>query len=309
MNNSAVQPGSECTRIEVVVSEFSKGEISVKLRRDNTILVHALHLDQYAADNFFRKELVKTFQIPAGADIDKIRSIIRQTGVLTIDIPMLRDQDAIRRSREQLLDTFNPKPTKQSTGTDQKWSLNNAYSYNRSASQGHVEDVSTLTNKNNRDDYPTKIIRKSESAIDVGDSHYETNNAHVQTDLNSNTYDRHISQQQNPYEDTTPFNIADFLQSKFSPTFTPNGKKLILKLNTRGYDAQDLSVKLFDNTLLVQGRKSNEKDISNNNTMYDAQKSFTQSIRLPNGVDTRRVASRVTQDNYLLIEVPLTRRM
>ena len=99
-------PLSETTRIEVNVSEFARGEIAVKLRRDNTLLVHALHLDQFAADNFFRKELVKTFPIPPGADIDKIRSIIRNNGILTIDIPMLRDNDATRRSHEELLKTY-----------------------------------------------------------------------------------------------------------------------------------------------------------------------------------------------------------
>ncbi|CAF3286689.1 unnamed protein product, partial [Rotaria sp. Silwood2] len=111
--SSPTSSSSEATRIEVNVSEFSRGEISIKLRRNNTLLVHALHLDQFATDNFFRKELVKTFPLPIGADVDKIHSVIRNTGILTIDIPMLRDHDALRRSHEALLQSMDNQPLRQ----------------------------------------------------------------------------------------------------------------------------------------------------------------------------------------------------
>jgi len=196
-------PLSETTRIEVNVSEFARGEIAVKLRRDNTLLVHALHLDQFAADNFFRKELVKTFPIPPGADIDKIRSIIRNNGILTIDIPMLRDNDATRRSHEQLLKTIDqPK--------------NN---YNRSHSHADVQQQTRSG--------PSTMPKRTSSLADID---------------------------HRPYCSTT-FNIADFLQSKFHPQFTPNGKKLTLKVDTRGYEPDELTVRLVDDNLLVQGKK------------------------------------------------------
>ncbi|CAF1665867.1 unnamed protein product, partial [Didymodactylos carnosus] len=137
------------------------------------------------------------------------------------------------------------------------------------------------------------------------------NNVHHQTDRHSNTSARRFQQNQNShhYKDSKLFNIAEFLQSKFSPTFTPNGKTLILKLDVKGYDVPDLSLKLFDNTLSVQGQKCNGKDSTNNNQVYDAQKGFSQSIKLPDGIDTNRIVSHVSQDNYLIIEIPLVRRM
>jgi hypothetical protein len=188
---------SETTRIEVDVSEFTRGEISVKLRRDNTLLVHALHLDQFASDNFFRKELVKTFPLPAGADADKIRSVIRNSGILTIDIPMLRDNDAIRRSHEELLKTID-QPLK-STKTD----------YNRSASHADV----TKSNQQPTRPPPLTVPKRTSS---LGDIEYRQT---PQTPLK--------------------FNIADFLQSQFRPTFAHNGKKLILKVDTRGYEPDE----------------------------------------------------------------------
>ena len=55
---------------------------------------------------------------------------------------------------------------------------------------------------------------------------------------------------------TSSFNIADFLQSKFHPDiYTPNGKKLTLKVDTRGYEPKELTVRLLDDNLLVQGTK------------------------------------------------------
>lgn len=80
------------TRIEIDVSEFKRGEISLKLRRDNSLIVHALHLDQRTPENFFRKELFKTFPLPSDAEFEKIRSVIRQDGVLTIDVPTKAEQ-------------------------------------------------------------------------------------------------------------------------------------------------------------------------------------------------------------------------
>jgi len=238
-------PLSETTRIEVNVSEFARGEIAVKLRRDNTLLVHALHLDQFAADNFFRKELVKTFPIPPGADIDKIRSIIRNNGILTIDIPMLRDNDATRRSHEELLKTIDQPKT----------------DYNRSRSHADV------TNSNHQ----SRLPKRTGSLVDMDHRQF-----------NSST-----------------FNIADFLQSKFHPTFTPNGKKLTLKVDTRGYEPDELTVRLLDDNLLVQGRKKSSSNKKTDN------KQFSQSIRLPHGIDKYNVTSQVMEDGMLFIEIPL----
>jgi len=249
---------SETTRIEVDVTEFARGEISVKLRRDNTLLVHALHLDQFAVDNFFRKELVKTFPLPAGADADKIRSIIRNTGILTIDIPMLRDNDAIRRSHEELLKTID-QPLK-STKTD----------YNRSAS--HVD----VTNSNHQTTRPPPLtVPKRTSSL--GDIEYRQDS-----------------------QVPSKFNIADFLQSQFRPTFAQNGKKLILKVDTRGYEPDELTVRLLDNNLLVQGKKK-----SSSTTKKHDNKQFRQSIRLPDGIDKYNVTSQVTEDGVLVIDAPL----
>jgi HSP20 family molecular chaperone IbpA len=251
-------PSSETTRIEVNVSEFSRGEIAVKLRRDNTLLVHALHLDQFAADNFFRKELVKTFPIPSGADVDKIRSVIRNTGILTIDIPMLRDNDAIRRSHEELLKTID-QPSKQQQTV-----------YRRSSSQTDV------VNSNHQQTRPPPLTVPKRTGS-LGDIEY-----------------RQYSQ------NSSKFNIADFLQSTFQPSFTPNGKKLILKVDTRGYEPDELTVRLVDNTLLVQGRK---KSLLISRKAEDKQ--FSQSIRLPDGIDKYNVTSKVTEDGVLVIDVPL----
>jgi HSP20 family molecular chaperone IbpA len=238
-------PLSETTRIEVNVSEFARGEIAVKLRRDNTLLVHALHLDQFAADNFFRKELVKTFPIPPGADIDKIRSIIRNNGILTIDIPMLRDNDATRRSHEELLKTIDQPKT----------------DYSRSRSHANV------TNNNHQSTLP----KRTGSLVDM--EHRQFN--------------------------SSSFNIADFLQSKFHPTFTPNGKKLTLKVDTRGYEPDELTVRLLDDNLLVQGKKKSSSNKKTDN------KQFNQSIRLPDGINKYNVTSQVMDDGMLFIEIPL----
>jgi HSP20 family molecular chaperone IbpA len=238
-------PLSETTRIEVNVSEFARGEIAVKLRRDNTLLVHALHLDQFAADNFFRKELVKTFPIPPGADIDKIRSIIRNNGILTIDIPMLRDNDATRRSHEELLKTIDQPKT----------------DYSRSRSHANV------TNNNHQSTLP----KRTGSLVDM--EHRQFN--------------------------SSSFNIADFLQSKFHPTFTPNGKKLTLKVDTRGYEPDELTVRLLDDNLLVQGKKKSSSNKKTDN------KQFSQSIRLPDGINKYNVTSQVMDDGMLFIEIPL----
>jgi HSP20 family molecular chaperone IbpA len=246
---------SESTRIEVNVSEFARGEIAVKLRRDNTLLVHALHLDQFAADNFFRKELVKTFPLPLGANVDKIRSIIRNTGVLIIDIPMLRDNDAIRRSHEELLKTID-QPLKQSIND-----------YNRSASHADV--------KNTRPP-PLSVPKRTGS---LGDIEHRP--------LNSQT--------------SSQFNIADFLQSKFRPTFAPNGQKLILKVDTRGYEPDELTVRLLDNNLLVQGKKKSLSPTKNHEN-----KQFSQSIRLPDGIDKYNVTSQILDDGMLVVDVPLS---
>ncbi|UJR31681.1 hypothetical protein I4U23_019162 [Adineta vaga] len=250
---------SETTRIEVDVSEFSRGEIAVKLRRDNTLLVHALHLDQFAADNFFRKELVKTFPLPIGADADKIRSVIRNTGILTIDIPMLRDNDAIRRSHEELLKAID-QPTKP-IKTD----------YNRSASHADVLN----SNYQSTRPRPSTVPKRTSS---LGDIEYRQ-----KTKLS-----------------TTPFNMADFLQSHFRPTFAPNGKKLILKVDTRGYEPDELTVRLLDNNLLVQGRKK-----PSSGTKKQDSKHFSQSIRLPDGIDKYNVTSQVMEDGVLVIDAPL----
>ena len=243
---------SETTRIEVNVSEFTRGEISVKLRRDKTLLVHALHLDQFAVDNFFRKELVKTFPLPAGADIDKIRSIIRNTGILTIDIPMLRDKDAIRRSHEELLKTID-QPSKQPQTI-----------YNRSSS---YTDVSNSNHQINGSP-PSLIVPKRTGSL--GDLEYDQ------------------------YFQTSPkFNLADSFQST-------NEKILILKIDTRGYEADELTVRLVDNHLLVQGRKKSLLRTKKNDMQQ-----FSQSIRLPNGIDKYNVTSQVRDDGILVIDVPL----
>jgi HSP20 family molecular chaperone IbpA len=247
-------PLSETTRIEVNVSEFARGEIAVKLRRDNTLLVHALHLDQFAADNFFRKELVKTFPIPPGADIDKIRSIIRNNGILTIDIPMLRDNDATRRSHEELLRNIDqPKDNRKND-------------YNRSHSHADV------TNHNYQTTRPGSAVPKRTGSL---------------ADMDHRQYN------------STSFNIADFLQSEFHPIFTPNGKKLTLKVDTRGYEPDELTVRLLDDNLLVQGRKKSSSNKKNDN------KQFSQSIRLPHGIDKYNVTSQVMEDGMLFIEIPL----
>ena len=248
-------PLSEMTRIEVNVSEFARGEIAVKLRRDNTLLVHALHLDQFAVDNFFRKELVKTFPIPPGADIDKIRSIIRNNGILTIDIPMLRDNDATRRSHEELLRTIDQPKT------------NRKNEYNRSHSHADVTDFHQSTRTG-----PATVNKRAGSLMDIDQRHYPTSSS---------------------------FNIADFLQSKFHPTFTANGKKLTLKVDTRGYEPDELTVRLLDDNLLVQGKKK-----SSTNKKSDT-KQFSQSIRLPDGIDKYNVTSQVIDDGMLVIEIPL----
>ncbi|CAF1550827.1 unnamed protein product [Adineta steineri] len=247
-------PLSETTRIEVNVSEFARGEIAVKLRRDNTLLVHALHLDQFAADNFFRKELVKTFPIPPGADIDKIRSIIRNNGILTIDIPMLRDNDATRRSHEELLRAID-QPKKQSKND-----------YMRSISQANVTD----NNQQSLRQEPATVHKRTGSLVDMDHRQY-----------------------------STTFNIADFLQSKFHPSFSPNRKKLTLKVDTRGYEPDELTVRLLDDNLLVQGRKK-----SSSSKKSDS-KQFSQSIRLPDGIDKYNVTSQVMDDGMLFIEIPL----
>ena len=247
-------PLSEATRIEVNVSEFARGEVAIKLRRDNTLLVHALHLDQFAVDNFFRKELVKTFTIPPGADIDRIRSIIRNNGILTIDIPMLRDDDATRRSHEELLKSIDqPKHDHPSD-------------YNRSVSQTNVAPANNYSTRIGS----TTMPKRNGSPLDTD-------------------YHQHSSL----------FNIADFLQSKFHPAFTPNGKKLTLRVDTRRYDPDELTVRLLDDNLLVQGRKKTSSAKTNDN------KQFHESIRLPNGIDRYNVTSQVTDDGMLVIEVPL----
>jgi HSP20 family molecular chaperone IbpA len=260
-NLSSSSSSSEATRIEVNVSEFSRGEISVKLRRDNTLLVHALHLDQFAADNFFRKELVKTFPLPAGADVDKIRSVIRNTGILTIDIPMLRDKDAIRRSHEELLKTID-QPIKQ-----QQQQQKNDYS--RSTSHTNVPNFNHQTTRS----WPSTVPKRTSSLSDIEYRHYPSN--------------------------TLSFNIAEFLQSTFHPTFEPNGKKLILKVDTRGYEPDELIVRLLDNNLLVQGKN---KSLS---TKKNQSKQFSQSIRLPDGIDKYNVTSQVMEDGVLVIDIPL----
>jgi HSP20 family molecular chaperone IbpA len=248
-------PLSESTRIEVNVSEFARGEIAVKLRRDNTLLVHALHLDQFAADNFFRKELVKTFPIPPGADVDKIRSIIRNNGILTIDIPMLRDNDATRRSHEELLKTIDqPKNYRK-------------HDYGRSASHANVMEYNNTSAR----PPPSSVPKRTGSLANMDHKQYST----------------------------STFNIADFLQSKFNPTFTPNGKKLTLKVDTRGYEADELTVRLLDDNLLVQGRKKSSS------TKKTDTKQFSQSIRLPDGIDKYNVTSQVMDDGMLFIEIPL----
>jgi len=248
-NISSSASTSETTRIEVNVSEFHRGEVSVKLRRDNTLLVHALHLDQYAVDNFYRKELVKTFPLPAGADIDKIRSVIRSTGILSIDIPMLRDKDATRRSHEQLLQSIE-----QPSNTD----------YHRSNS------AANMSNERPSSSTTTTLPKRADSL----------------SNLQSNS---------------SRFNIADFLQSStFHPTISPNGKKLILKVDTRGYEPDELTVRLFDSDLLVQGRKKSLAP-----SKRDDFKQFTQNIRLPNGIDKYNVTSQVMDDGILVIDVPL----
>jgi len=249
-------PLSETTRIEVNVSEFARGEIAVKLRRDNTLLVHALHLDQFAADNFFRKELVKTFPIPPGAEIDKIRSVIRNNGILTIDIPMLRDKDAIRRSHEELLKTIDQPKT------------NHKSDYSRSHSHADVTDNNYQSTRAG----PSTVPKRAGSLIDI-DHHHQYS--------------------------SPSFNIADFLQSEFSPTFTSNGKKLTLKVDTRGYEPKELTVRLLDDNLLVQGRKQSTSD-----KKIDP-KQFSQSIRLPDGIDKYHVKSQIMDDGMLLIEIPL----
>lgn len=249
-------PLSETTRIEVNVSEFARGEIAVKLRRDNTLLVHALHLDQFAADNFFRKELVKTFPIPPGADIDRIRSIIRNNGLLTIDIPMLRDQDATRRSHEELLKNIDqPKNQRKSE-------------YNRSHSQADVLNY----NQQSLRPGPATVPKRAGSLVDIDPRQHHS---------------------------TSSFNIADFLQSKFHPTFTPNGKKLTLKVDTRGYEPKELTVRLLDDNLLVQGKKQSSSTNKNDS------KQFSQSIRLPDGIDKLNITSQVVEDGMLFIEIPL----
>ena len=254
---------SESTRIEVDVSEFSRGEISVKLRRDNTLLVHALHLDQFATDNFFRKELVKTFAVPPGADVDKIHSVIRNNGILTIDIPMLRDNDATRRSHEQLLKTID-QPIKQQQQQQEKIDPNHLTPHNDS------KNVNQQTIRS----WPLTVPKRTASLDNI----------------EYNQYSRNL----------TEFNIADFLQSQFYPTFTPNGKKLILKVDTRGYEADELTVRLLDNDLLVQGRQK-----SSQTTKKNELKQFSQSIRLPDGIDKYNVTSQVMEDGVLVIDIPL----
>ncbi|CAF1357809.1 unnamed protein product [Rotaria sp. Silwood1] len=247
-------PLSETTRIEVNVSEFARGEVAVKLRHDNTLLVHALHLDQFAVDNFFRKELVKTFPIPPGADIDKIRSIIRNNGILTIDIPMLRDNDALRRSHEELLKTIDQPKTLHKND------------YDHSASHADVTEY----NKQLIRQGPITVPKRAGSLMDMDCCRY-----------------------------SSPFNIADFIQSKFHPMFTANGKKLTLKVDTRGYEPDELTVRLLDDNLLVQGRKKTSSIKHNEN------KQLNESIRLPYGINRYNVTSQVIDDGMLLIEIPL----
>ena len=257
-------PLSETTRIEVNVCEFARGEIAVKLRRDNTLLVHALHLDQFAADNFFRKELVKTFPIPPGADVDKIRSVIRNTGVLTIDIPMLRDNDAIRRSHEELLRTIDePRKVRDNE-------------YNRSSSHADVRNHGDANQPTNRR-VPSSVPKRAGSLADI----------------------------EHRAPPPSIFNIADFLQSRFHPIFAPNGKKLNLKVDTRGFEPDELTVRLLDDNLLVQGRKKAPATTTTTTTKKQDDKQLNESIRLPDGIDRFNVTSQVMEDGMLFIEIPL----
>ncbi|CAF5131173.1 unnamed protein product, partial [Rotaria sp. Silwood1] len=98
---------------------------------------------------------------------------------------------------------------------------------------------------------------------------------------------------------SSPFNIADFIQSKFHPMFTANGKKLTLKVDTRGYEPDELTVRLLDDNLLVQGRKKTSSIKHNEN------KQLNESIRLPYGINRYNVTSQVIDDGMLLIEIPL----
>lgn len=253
MQKSSSSSSSETTRIELNVSEFSRGEISIKLRRDNTLVVHGLHLDQFAKDSYFRKELVKTFSLPPGADVDKIRSVIRNTGILTIDIPVSSDRNPLKQSQEEIL-----KDTTE------------CIKANRSMSHGDVLKANTETTRPS----PLTVPKRTGSLGDIEFRHYHQN--------------------------SSKFNIADFLQSDFHPKFTPNGKKIILKVDTRGYEPDELSVRLVDNTLLVQGRRKFLLRSKKNEN-----KQFSQSIRLPDGVDKYNVTSQVMDNGMLVIDIPL----
>ena len=220
------------------------------------------------ADNFFRKELVKTFPIPPGADVDKIRSIIRNTGVLTIDIPMLRDNDAIRRSHEELLRTIDEPTRYRKT------------EYNRSSSHADVRNHEDLTQPAGRR-IPSSVPKRAGSVADI--EHRQPASA---------------------------FNIADFLQSRFHPIFASNGKKLNLKVDTRGFDPDELTVRLLDDNLLVQGRKkapltSTTTTPTTATTKKQDDKQLNESIRLPDGIDKFNVTSQVMEDGMLFIEIPL----
>ncbi|CAF1447065.1 unnamed protein product [Rotaria sordida] len=72
-----------------------------------------------------------------------------------------------------------------------------------------------------------------------------------------------------------------------------------LKVDTRGYEPDELTVRLLDDNLLVQGRKKSSSSKSTDS------KQFGQSIRLPDGIDKYNVTAQVMDDGMLFIEIPL----
>ncbi|KAL7675436.1 hypothetical protein ACOME3_001696 [Neoechinorhynchus agilis] len=98
--------------------------------------------------------------------------------------------------------------------------------------------------------------------------------------------------------------VHDFLDSPLKPEYSKRNHSLIVRLDLRGYKAQDIAIKVDDYLMTVSAQCRSDED----NRRYESRKkiqTYEKQFRLPDETDIRKIKSELNARGVLVIEIPL----
>jgi len=262
--------------IQLKTDEYQEDDFTITPRYStNQLIIDAKHREEDSAGGYIHRELHKIFNIPKHIDLNRYsHSYNAHNQELKIEMPYLpSNADGNRKDSSTLISTIH-----------------------------HGQDSS----KFNYGNHPTNVSFRS-------DYHNDSNSTSgLGTTATDSTLMRTTSTAVAPtYESSIgkskPFDFDSFHRSAFRPQIvrtTSNDpstaheeKKLVMSLDLRDYQAEDIKVSIKDRELIVQAERKVETDTRKSRT------SFFQSTSLPPQTDVEHLQSNYI-DGKLVIEAP-----